>query len=141
MNRKRVWQHGAIDDHEVVLVHTIACCMKGEGAMNPRRHPDASRYEVMWPLARKRIAPRADVASLTDLSGKTVAQVWDRMFRGEEIFAEMREHLSARFPGIKFIPHERFGDIHGPDERAVVAKLVPRLREFGCDAAIVGIGA
>jgi len=109
--------------------------------MDLRRHLDAPRYEVMWPLARKRITQRAEVAALTDLSGKTVAQVWDRMFRGEEIFAEMREHLSAQFPGIKFIPHERFGDIHGPDERAVVAKLVSRLREFGCDAAIVGIGA
>jgi len=100
-----------------------------------------AKYAVLWPLARKHVAPRVAVTPLADLSGKVVAQIWDRMFQGETVYARLREQLSARFPGIRFIDHEVFGDIHGPDERAVIAALPERLRAHGVDAALVGIGA
>src|SRR4051812_34642584 len=60
-------------------------------------------YDVLWPLARKKVRERERAARLDDLSGKTVAEVWDYIFRGEMIFPEIRAHLKARYPGIKFV--------------------------------------
>ena len=81
------------------------------------------------------------MAPINDLSGKLVAEIWDNMFRGAEIYPMIRDHLRARFPGIRFVEYGEFGDIHGPNERNVVAALAEKLKAFGCDAAIVGIGA
>ncbi len=103
--------------------------------------PGTPVYHTIWPLARKRGIRAVEVTAVTDLSGKTVAEIWDRLFQGEELYAEVRRHLRARFPGIKFVDYDTFGDIHGPDERNVVAGIADKLKALGCDAAIVGIGA
>ncbi len=63
------------------------------------------------------------------------------MFHGDTVFEKLRELLQARYPGISFVSHAEFGDIHGRDERNVVAGLAGKLKALGCDAAIVGIGA
>ena len=102
---------------------------------------DTPRFDVLWPLARKRILHGVEPSSIADLSGKVVAEIWDYLFQGEEVFARLREHLRARYPGIRFVGCAEFGDIHGPDERNVVAALPAKLKAMGCDAAIVGIGA
>lgn len=49
-----------------------------------------------------------------DLSGKTVAELWDFMFQGEIVFPTLREELARRYPGIRFVDYETFGDTHGP---------------------------
>ena len=45
-----------------------------------------STYEVVWPLGKSvyEIASLADHNS--DLSGKTICELWDGVFRGAEIF-------------------------------------------------------
>ena len=45
-------------------------------------------------MPTKPLAPRVDT-----LEGKTVAQLWDDLFRGDEVFALLEEGLKARFPG------------------------------------------
>jgi len=102
---------------------------------------DEGVFEVLWPLGRKAVRPRAAAASLADLSGKTVAELWDYIFRGELIYPLLREHLRARYPGVKFIEYREFGNIHGPRQREIVAGLGDRLKALGCDAVISGIGA
>ncbi|MBI2508710.1 MAG: hypothetical protein HYV99_01535 [Betaproteobacteria bacterium] len=99
------------------------------------------RYEVLWPLARRAVKAAAAAPRLPDLNGKTVAELWDVIFRGETIYPLVREYIQARFPRVKFVGHAEFGNFHGAREREVTAALPGRLRAHRADAAIVGIGA
>ena len=101
----------------------------------------APYYDVAWPLSRKAVKLVAAAARIPDLNGKTVCELWDVLFRGETIYPQVREYIKARFPGVRFIGHSEFGNFHSADERQVHAALPERLRQHGCDAAIVGIGA
>ena len=98
-------------------------------------------YEVVWPLGRSAYATRAPNARIADLSGKTVGELWDYLFRGEDIFPLLRELLKARFPGIKFVTYEVFGNVHGPQQRELVAAAPGLLKRHGCDAVISALGA
>ena len=109
--------------------------------MTARRSSSEPVYEVVWPLGRSAYDTRAPNARIPDLSGKTIGELWDYLFRGEEIFPIVREKLSARFPGIKFVNYDVFGNVHGPQQRALVADVPRLLREHGCDAVISAIGA
>ena len=99
------------------------------------------RFDVIWPLTRKAVARTAAAARLPDLNDKTVCELWDVLFRGETIYPLVREYIRARFPRVKFVGPEVFGNFHGPREREVSAALPEKLRAHGCDAVIVGIGA
>jgi len=99
------------------------------------------RYEVMWPLSRRAVTGVSAAPRLRDLNDRTVCELWDGIFRGEQIYPLVREYIRARFPRVKFVGHEAFGNFHGPREYQVTAALPARLREHGIDAAIVGIGA
>ena len=97
-------------------------------------------YQVYWPRSPrqtglKRLAPRLDT-----LEGKTVAQLWDFLFLGDEVFELLEEGLKARHPGVRFVSWREFGSMHGGDERAVLAALPNRLRQLGVDAVISGMG-
>ena len=81
------------------------------------------------------LAPR-----LSDLSGKTIGELYNQLFKGDILFAELRKLLKRRFPGIKFIDHTEFGDTHGQHESTVVAALPDKLHQQGCDAVISAVG-
>ena len=98
-------------------------------------------YEVVWPLGRSAsevvpLAPR-----VSDLSGKTVCELWDWLFKGDEMFPIIREKLRARYHGIKFVDYSVFGNTHGPNEAEVIAALPDLLRKHGCDLVISGVGS
>jgi len=97
-------------------------------------------YKVVWPMGKsaakiKPLAPR-----LPDLSGKMVGELYNQLFKGDILFAELRKILERRFPGIKFIDYTVFGDTHGQHESTVVATLPDKLRQRGCDAVISAVG-
>ena len=73
------------------------------------------------------------------LAGKTVAQVWDDLFRGDEIFPILEEALGERFPDVKFVGYRTFGSTHGANEHEVLRNLPARMRELGVDAVISGM--
>lgn len=98
-------------------------------------------YEVLWPLARKAKGAESTARGLGDLSGKTIAELWDFIFRGEVIYPMIRELLQARYPGIKFVPWTEFGNTHGPKQREIVAGLADKLKALKVDGVISGIGA
>ncbi|MBI2907332.1 MAG: hypothetical protein HYX92_06740 [Chloroflexi bacterium] len=98
-------------------------------------------YEVVWPLGKSVYEPVALVPRASELQGKTVCELWDWAFRGHEMFPILRETLGRRFPGIKFVDYETFGDTHGPDEREAIAALPELLRKHRCDAVISAVGA
>lgn len=100
-----------------------------------------AREAVVWPSGRKVFAERLTIERLGDLSGKTIGEIWDNVFRGEQIFPLLRELLSKRFPGIRFVPYDVFGNVHGPNQRELVAQLPAKLAQHGVDGVIAGIGA
>jgi hypothetical protein len=97
-------------------------------------------YErVLWPRGRRTVAARPVAARLESLAGKTIGQLWDDLFRGDEIFPMLEAALAERFPGIRFVDYRTFGSTHGAEEHAVLADLPKRMRELGIDAVISGM--
>ena len=96
-------------------------------------------YEAYWPRAPRKGRPRAPAKRLGTLKGKTIAQLWTLGFRGDQLFTALEEGLSRRYPGIRFISWKEFGNIHGPDEREIVAGLPEKLRAMGVDGVISGM--
>ena len=78
-----------------------------------------------------------------DLSGATIAFIWDYLFKGPEMFQIIREHLSAASPGVRFVDYEVFGNIHGTDaeEKENLGLLPERMRAHRIDAAVLAVGA
>jgi hypothetical protein len=97
-------------------------------------------YEVLWPRSPRQQKVRALAKRHATLNGKTIAQVWDYLFRGDRIFTLLEEGLKQRFPDVKFVSWKEFGSSAGKDEREVVAALPGRFRELGVDAVISGMG-
>ncbi len=97
-------------------------------------------HNVVWPRAARQmefapVAPRLDT-----LEGKTVAQLWDYLFRGDEVFDHLEAGLKERYPSIKFVSWEDFGSTHGADERQILADLPRKMQTLGVDAVISGMG-
>jgi hypothetical protein len=98
------------------------------------------QYAVVWPRGPRAIKPDQVSARLESLAGKTIAQLWDYVFRGDEIFPILEEELGKRFRGVKFVNYKVFGSTHGDHEREVLAELPRKLKENGVDAVISGMG-
>jgi hypothetical protein len=99
------------------------------------------RFGVVSPEGLTRVPERPARASLDDLNGRTICEVWDWLYRGDLIFEGLRDELRSRYPGIKIVGYENFGNIHGPDAARVLRQLPELLKEHGCDAVIAGVGA
>ena len=97
-------------------------------------------YEVMWPRSPRQMKIRALAKRPDTLEGKTIAQLWDFMFRGDKIFEFIEEGLKKRFSGVRFVSWREFGSTSGKNERQVVAALPKRFKELGVDAVISGLG-
>ena len=97
-------------------------------------------YRVLWPRGEKTVEVMTLAPRLDDLNGKTVCQLWDYLFRGDEIFPMLEDALRERYPDIKFVRYDEFGSTHGGDERDVMAALPDKLKQLGADAVISGMG-
>ena len=98
-------------------------------------------YEVVWPLGRFVTQPVELAPGLTDLNGKTVAELWDWAFRGDQMYSILNEELRKRYPGITILDHKTLGTTHGVSAKKFVADLPELLRAHGCDAVISAVGA
>ena len=96
-------------------------------------------YEAYWPRSARQQRTRQLAPRLDSLEGKTVAQLWDQLFKGDKVFELLEEGLKARFPSVKFISWREFGSTHGGEEKEVLAALPQRFKEFGVDAVISGM--
>ena len=97
-------------------------------------------HDVVWPRAARQmeiapVAPRLDT-----LEGKTVAQLWDFLFRGDEVFDLLEQGLKERYPTVKFVSWKDFGSTHGAGERQILADLPETMKSMGVDAVISGMG-
>lgn len=101
---------------------------------------NTNRYDVVWPLTPSTVQGAKLAKRLDTLEGKVVAELWDWVFKGDIMFQAFEEELPKRFPGIKLISWKEFGEIHGADEREVLAALPQKFKEMGVDAVICGVG-
>lgn len=103
------------------------------------------RQSVISPLGINLVESKAIAPRINDLSGKTVGEIWNGVFRGDETFPIVRELLRKKFPGIKIVPYTEFPFFPGDDRPTAqheLAKTIARLaQEKGCDAVITGNGA
>lgn len=104
-------------------------------------HGGEPQYEVVWPLGRPAYEDRPPSDRVGDLNHAVVGELWDYLFRGEDIFPILREQLNARYPGMRFVTYDVFSNVHGPRQRELVARVPELLREHGVGAVISAIGA
>jgi hypothetical protein len=98
------------------------------------------RYDVVWPKSPRGGQRHRAAARLDSLDGKRIGFVWDYMFRGDEIFPALADALMHTFDGLEVVGYDVFGNIHGPDEHALVEALAGTLAEHRIDAVLVGNG-
>ena len=72
--------------------------------------------------------------------GKTIAFLWDDLFRGDEIWPILKGELSNRFTNVNFVDHDAFGSTHGDDEHRVLAELPAKIKSMKIDAVVSGMG-
>ena len=112
-----------------------------DGLHTGAAQPAAEQFEALWPLGRSAARPMAMSVGVGDGGPKRIGFVWDYVFRGDEMFAVIEQELARRFSDAVFVPYERFGNMHGHDERKALAALPERLRAEQVDAVVVGVGA
>jgi len=96
-------------------------------------------FEVVWPRGAKTVSVAELGPRLSTLDGAVVGELWDDLFRGDEIFPALREELRRRFPRIRFVEYPAFGSIHGAEEQHSIAQLPGRIAEHGVQAVISGL--
>lgn len=97
-------------------------------------------YTVAWPGGEKANESIPLAKRLDSLEGKTIGFVWDWVYRGDEIFAFIEAELTERYPGIKFVHYEEFGNPHSAHEAEVFKNLPKLAAQHKCDAFVVGVG-
>src|SRR5882724_13668733 len=93
-------------------------------------------YEVVWPSGERKQKMRPLAKRLDTLQGKTIAQLWDYLFAGDEVFTALEQKLREQYPDVKFVSWREFGSTHAVNEKELLASLPQRFKELGVDAAI-----
>jgi hypothetical protein len=99
-------------------------------------------YEVTWPLGRSTVKEIDAEPRISDFSKTTIAHLSHYGFRHDEMRPVIEEVMKERYPGIKFVGPEEFGNIHGPRHGKDALPVLPdKLKEYGVDAVITGVGS
>ena len=93
-------------------------------------------YEVVWPSGERKQKMRPLAKRLDTLKGKTIAQLWDYLFAGDQVFLALEEKLREQYPDVKWVSWREFGSTHAVNEKELLASLPKRFKELGVDAAI-----
>lgn len=97
-------------------------------------------YEVVWPSGKRMETGSSFAKRLDTLEGKVIAELWDWVFKGDQMYEIWRRELKKLYPTTKFVHWREFGEIHGANEHAVLAALPQKFKEHGVDGVIVGVG-
>jgi hypothetical protein len=97
------------------------------------------RYDVVWPRGARIVERQALAPRLPSLEGRTIALLWNHVFRGDEILPVVERELRSRYR-VTVRSWDVFGSIYGADERRTIAALPARLREHRIDGVIAAVG-
>jgi hypothetical protein len=100
-----------------------------------------SDYRVVSPAGVSSQGVKAVAPPLGDLDGLTIGEISNYQFHHAMTFDVIKAALLERFPNLKFVPYQTFGNVDDPNrESEVLAALPDKLREQGVDAVITGNG-
>jgi hypothetical protein len=102
-------------------------------------------YEIVSPLGEPVMKMIAMAPRLDNLEGKTIAQVWNGGFRGDESFPMIERMLRDRYPTVKMVPYSEFpvvsiASLHPEKKQETLEALRAAIKKTGCDAVITGNG-
>ncbi len=103
-------------------------------------------YEVVSPLGEPVVEMITMAPRLDTLEGKTIGELWNGGFRGDESFPIIEKMLRERYPNVKLIPYAEFSlstiaSFYPEKKEKTLEALRAQLKEKGCDAVITGNGA
>ncbi len=103
------------------------------------------RIDVVSPAGGEAAVRISAAPRLADLNGKTVAEIWNGVFKGNETFPAIRRALQQRYPGVRIVPYTEFPHFFGGDnptqQKALAKELAALVKDKACDAVITGNGA
>ena len=79
------------------LVEAMAEGVSAAGR-SPKKSSGNGQYDVVWSRGERRQVVRPLAKRLDTLNGKTIAQLWDYLFAGDEVFATLEQKLRERYP-------------------------------------------
>jgi hypothetical protein len=97
-----------------------------------------SIYEVVHPLGRRTQKTRTRAARRKTLDGATIGELSNHKFDAEFTFEVIEQEIRKRFPTVKFVSHQQFGDTYGAQETDVIRGLPGKLADYHCDFVISG---
>ncbi len=97
-----------------------------------------STYDVVHPLGRPVTRTKTRTVRRETLDGATIGELSNHKFDSEYTFQVIEQEIRKRFPTVKFVSHERFGDTYGAHEGDVIRGLPGKLADYQCDFVISG---
>lgn len=103
-------------------------------------------YKVVSPLGEPVTKMITMAPRLQTLEGKTIGEIWNGGFRGDETFPMIEKMLRKRYPTVRLIPFTEFSlvtiaSLHPEKKEKTLETLRAELKKKGCDAVITGNGA
>ena len=100
--------------------------------------------DVVSPLGLSGRQQTAITPRLETLQGKTIGEVYNHHFKGDQMFGIYRQLLQQRYPGVRVIPYTELpASFVGGDtayHRSVAREIAAQAKARGCDALIAGNG-
>jgi hypothetical protein len=102
-------------------------------------------YEVVSPLGEPVMTGITMAPRLNTLEGKTICEIWNGGFRGDESFPMIEGMLRERYPTVRMIPYSEFplvtiASLHPEKKQETLEALLAKIKGKGCDAVITGNG-
>jgi hypothetical protein len=101
--------------------------------------------DVVSPEGLEAVKRSGPAPRLPSLEGKTIAEIWNGVFKGDVTFPMIRALLQTRYPGVRIVPYTEFPHApatdHPAQQRALAQEIAALVKEKGCDAVISGNGA
>src|SRR6185503_10587769 len=94
--------------------------------------------EVVYPLGRRTQQVKARTARPRTLDGLTIGELSNHKFDSEFTFEVLEKAILKRYPNVKFVSFDAFGDTYGPRESEVIRGLPEKLKQYECDVVISG---
>jgi hypothetical protein len=103
-------------------------------------------YEAVSPLGDPAVKMTMMAPRLHTLEGKTICEIWNGGFRGDESFPIIEKMLRERYSNLKLIPYTEFPlvtiqSLHPEKKKETLEALKVEIKKKGCDAVITGNGA
>lgn len=103
------------------------------------------KFAVLSPAGAETIKRTTVAPPLDGFEGKTICEVWNGVYKGNDTFPALRELLKQKYPGVRVIPYTEFPSNYGgetlTEQRASAQQIARMAKEKGCDALISGNGA